>query len=32
VSRREVADCRDPSLTPYLWLRDGDVIEVPDKP
>jgi hypothetical protein len=39
VTRREpngkaiswVLDCSDPQTAPDLWLRDGDVIEVPEK-
>ena len=27
-----VLDCSDPNNSPALWLRDGDVIEVPEKP
>jgi hypothetical protein len=27
-----VLDCSDPNNAPDLWLRDGDVIEVPEKP
>jgi hypothetical protein len=27
-----VLDCSDPKNAPDLWLRDGDVIEVPEKP
>jgi hypothetical protein len=27
-----ILDCGNPSLSPDLWLRDGDVIELPEKP
>jgi hypothetical protein len=27
-----VVDCSDAKPAPDLWLRDGDVIEVPEKP
>jgi cytohesin len=30
--REWIADCSDPNNVPDLWLRDGDVIEVPEKP
>jgi hypothetical protein len=41
VKRREAAagktrewavDCSNPNSPPAFWLRDGDVIEVPEKP
>jgi hypothetical protein len=27
-----MVDCSNPQAPPNLWLRDGDVIEVPEKP
>jgi hypothetical protein len=27
-----IVDCSDSKTAPDLWLRDGDVIEVPEKP
>jgi ankyrin repeat protein len=30
--REWTVDCSDANNAPYLWLRDGDVIEVPEKP
>lgn len=31
-TREWTVDCSDANNAPYLWLRDGDVIEVPEKP
>jgi hypothetical protein len=30
--RELIVDCRNNAPAPSVWLRDGDVIEVPDKP
>jgi ankyrin repeat protein len=30
--RELIVDCSDDKPAPYVWLRDGDIIEVPDKP
>jgi len=31
VPRVWIVDCSVPDKSPDLWLRDGDVIEVPEK-
>ncbi len=31
-AREWLLDCSDTKPTPAFWLRDGDVIEVPEKP
>jgi len=31
-TREWILDCSKPERAPAFWLRDGDVIEVPDKP
>ena len=30
--REITADCREANSTNYVWLRDGDMVEVPEKP
>ena len=30
--RELIVDCSNNAPAPSVWLRDGDVIEVPDKP